>query len=287
MKLVTHTQGSDAWKAWRREGIGGSDVAAILGVSPYEDHTRAAVFAEKVHGTEREANFAMHRGQRLEPHARKAYQDRTRCIAPPVCVESSAGSWARVSLDGLCRPDRVAVRLEEIARLPAPARDRAMNQLAQQSVAPAGDPWILELKCPNWQTHDAALAGVVAEHFAVQCQWQMFVTQVQRLDFASFNPGDRFTPDSFPLLARWRAMPTSRDNPKPTLLDLWLAAKPQPPMPADWLAVIAVEPDHEKQAWILEEVGRFWAEVLEAREALPAKKLEPARGHGSVEAEFA
>lgn len=83
MKIVHLTQGLPEWKTWRLQGLGGSDVAAIVGVSPYQDHTRAVVFAEKVHGIEREANFAMRRGNRLEPHARAAYERFRRCSAPP------------------------------------------------------------------------------------------------------------------------------------------------------------------------------------------------------------
>lgn len=258
MKTVVHTQGSDAWKAWRLGGIGGSDVAAILGVSPYEDHTRESVFREKVTGVERESSFAMKRGQRYEPHARFAYEQRQRCTAPPVCVEMQGCEWARVSLDGLCSSGAVIDPLR----------------------------WILELKAPSWETHDAALAGVIAEHFEVQCQWQLLVCGLDRLDFASFNPGERFTPKNWPLfgawedrVAKWLKRPKCDRGQRPELLDLWLelpVAK-RPPQPADWLAVQALAPDAEKQAWILEEAGRFWFEVLEAREAAAkGKALESA-----------
>jgi putative phage-type endonuclease len=244
MKLVQHDQGSDAWKAWRREGIGGSDVAAILGLSPYIDppHTRAVVFAEKVHGIERDANFAMRRGTRLEPAARKLYRDRARCTTDPICVEMDGCPWARVSLDGLCTSGAVIVA------------DRVQ--------------WILELKCPNWQTHDAALNGVVAEHFNVQCQWQLLVCGLDRCDFASFNPGARFSPAGFPGFEAWRDMPPLK----------------RPPAPVEWLAVCAVEPDRAIQAQIMEEAGRFWMEVLEARAAFDT---EAKRDRPNVEAEFA
>lgn len=225
MKLVQHNQGTDTWREWRRGGLGGSDIAAILGLSPYTDppHNRETVFKEKVHGIERPVNFAMNRGTRLEPAARRAYELRHRCTAPPTCVEMDGCPWARVSLDGLCTNGAVI------------------------------DPlwWILELKCPNWQTHDLALGGVVAEHFMVQCQWQLLVCGLERLDFASFNPGQRFTPASAIPFERWVTMPENC----------------RPAMPAEWLAEVEVSPDHEKQAWILDEVGRFWLEVLEARAA--------------------
>lgn len=223
-KLILH-QGSPEWLAWRREGLGGSDIAAVLGISPYEDATREAVFNAKVHGTEREANFAMNRGKRLEPEARAAYTDRNRCQAPPYCVEMDGCPWARVSLDGLCSNG---------ATIPSERRE-----------------WILELKCPNWETHDLALAGVVPEHFDVQCQWQMLVCGLDRCDFASFNPGQKFTPGN--------ALP----------FDEWLKLNPRerPPRPAEWLAQVAVPPDPDRQAWILEEAGRFWFDVIEARTA--------------------
>jgi putative phage-type endonuclease len=223
MKTVVHNQGSPQWKAWRRDGIGGSDVSAILGLSPYTDppHTRETVLAEKVHGIEREANFAMTRGSRLEPAARRAYELRHRCTAPPVCVEMDGCPWARVSLDGLCSDHAV------------------INPL----------PWILELKCLNWMAHDLALGGCVAEHFMVQCQWQLLVCGLGRLDFASFNPGQRFTPAGYMAFERWMTMPES----------LRPAASPE------WLAEVEVRADAEQQAWVLEEAGRFWFEVLEAR----------------------
>lgn len=241
MKIVQHNQGSALWKAWRLGGLGGSDIAAILGISPYVDppHNRATVWAEKVHGIERDVNFAMHRGSRLEPVARRAYELRNRCTAPPACVEMAGCDWARVSLDGLCTNGAVI----------NPVR------------------WILELKCPNWMTHDLALGGVVAEHFMVQCQWQLLVCGLGRLDFASFNPGQRFTPPGAMPFDPWLTMPEAL----------------RPPLPREWLAEVAVAPDAERQAWILDEAGKFWFEVLEARAAfdheagvLPAKRPDVA-----------
>lgn len=244
MKRVSHNQGSDAWKLWRRGGIGGSDIAAIIGVSPYEDATRAAVVAAKVHGIERELTQAMYRGTILEPHARSLYQTRHRVSAPPACVEHDELPWARASLDGLC------------ASVSAGTTERLE--------------WLLELKCPGWETHDLVLAGIVAEHFLVQCQWQMFVTGVSRCDFVSFNPGERFTPRDWSL--PWKTMLEVRKDggtiPAP---ETW---------PRDWLAEVRLEADRDKQQWLLGEAAVFWLEVEELRAAL-------ARDARAMEAEFA
>ena len=228
MKRVTHTQGSADWLTWRRGGLGGSDIAAILGLSPYPDGTRENVFREKVHGWEKPQNGAMYRGTVLEPHARAAYMRHARCQARPVCVEMDGCPWARVSLDGLC--DNGAVIASE--RLE----------------------WILELKAPGWETHDLALAGCVAEHFEVQCQWQMLVCGLSRCDFASFNPSARFTPAGAMQWDEWRKLP----------------AISRPQMPPEWLAVMPVPPSVERQAWIMEEASQFWFEVCEARASVAA-----------------
>lgn len=230
MKTVALNQGSPAWLAWRRGGLGGSDIAAVMGLSPYPDATRESVFADKVHGAEREANFAMRRGTRLEPHARAAYEARQRCSAPPACVEHSDYPWARVSLDGLCS-DHAVVN---------PRR------------------WELELKCPNWETHAAALEGIVPDHFLVQIQWQLLVCGLDACDYASFNPGQRFTPAGFSMTG-----------------DEWMDANPKtrPPMPPEWLAVVPVAADPARQAEILEAAAAFWFEIEEARESLAGKAV--------------
>lgn len=163
MKLHNLTQGSDPWRRWRFEGIGGSDVAAILGLSPFQDATRSRLLEEKIHRRERETNFAMRRGNRLEPTARAIYERKRLCTAPPVCVEHDQCSWMRVSLDGLCR---------------------------QKHFDRKG--WILELKCANWQVHSMALAGEVPEYYRVQCQWQLLVSGLDFCEFMNYSQHERF-----------------------------------------------------------------------------------------------
>lgn len=59
---------TDADIAARRRGIGSSDVPAIVGVSPYADHTPMSVYAAKVGiAVEREHSDAMEWGHMIEP----------------------------------------------------------------------------------------------------------------------------------------------------------------------------------------------------------------------------
>lgn len=160
------TQGLPEWLEWRKQGIGGSDAATILGVSPFEDATVENLFREKVEGWERPVNFAMRQGTRLEPTARLAYQRWASCVAPPVCVEHPDAPWMRVSLDGLCT-----------------------NHAA---IAAEREQWVLELKVPGWEAHSWALAGEVPDYYRPQCQWQLLCTGLDRLDYASFCRHSRY-----------------------------------------------------------------------------------------------
>lgn len=108
-----------------------------------------------------------------------------------------ARARARASLDGICEPDN-------------------------------GLPWLLELKCPRWETHELLLAGVVPDYFAVQVQWQLLITGLRWADVASFNNGKRFAE-------------------------------------GDWLEVVPVEADAGLQTTLLEAAAEFWMEVIEAR----------------------
>lgn len=208
-------QGSPAWLAWRLGGVGGSDAATVLGVAPFEDATVENLFREKVDGWVRPTNFAMRRGTRLEPTARTLYEIAHRCKATPVRVEHDDAPWCRVSLDGLCRDDH-----EE-----------------------AADPWVLELKCPNWQSHSWALAGEVPDYYRPQCQWQLFATGLDRLDYVSFSTAERFATN-------------------------------------DRLAVVRVEPDAELQATLIEACGKFWDEVVRRRAAKAEQSFEEGKQQG-------
>lgn len=218
MKVIPHEQGSLAWKLWRRSGVGGSDVAAILGIAPFPDATRANLLREKVTGAERETNFSMRRGTRLEPVARELYARHAGCTAVPVCVEHPDAAWMRCSLDGVCQ-----------------SRPRVAGSAA----------WVLELKVPRWEVHDYALAGIVPDYYAVQCQWQLLVCGLDRCDFASFTENERFA---------------ERDR----------------------LAVVTLTTDAEVQGRCLEAAEPFWREVVAARAALRADRQ---RRFGRMEAE--
>jgi putative phage-type endonuclease len=158
MRVVHHEQGSPEWLRWRADGIGGSDIAAILGLSPFPDATPEKLLKEKIERTTRNTNFAMRRGTFLEPKARAFFELRIGYLYVPLCVEHDDQSWMRVSLDGFC-----AQRLD-----------------------------LLEVKAANFKVHDYALSGLVPDYYLVQVQWQLITAGVKVGHFINYNDAAQF-----------------------------------------------------------------------------------------------
>ncbi len=178
-KIIDLPQGSPAWLNWRLDGVGASDLASILGISPYKNASREAVFREKVARVQREGTYAMRRGNLLEPEARAAYQRRHPCNVKVCCVEHPLYSWARSSLDGLCWTG---------GAMPA-------------------NPWILELKNLKESVHRQTLDGKVPEFNVPQLQWQMFCSGLRIAHYASYSKHSAFDGDD-----RLAVVPVRRDE---------------------------------------------------------------------------
>jgi putative phage-type endonuclease len=145
-------QDGEDWLAWRRAGIGGSDAAAILGVSPWK--TAHQVWLEKTGRLEPLVTAAMQRGKDLEPIARRAYEARTELIVQPGTFTHPAWPVMRCSVDGI-------------------TLDGAC---------------VLEVKCPGLAGHASAVAGTVPDYYVPQCQHILAVTQAKVLHYWSYCP---------------------------------------------------------------------------------------------------
>ncbi len=157
MKYVDLQQGTAAWLAWLRGGLGGSDAPAILGLSPWKTPER---LLQELSGQvePEESTFAMRRGQRLEPLGRAEYEHRTGVGMEPCCAEHDHTVWMRASLDGL-------------------------NLL--------GD-ILVEIKWPKYTDHESALFGRVPDYYVAQVQHQLHVSGAQVAHYFSCSEHSRF-----------------------------------------------------------------------------------------------
>ncbi len=99
MRIVELEQATDEWKKWRNAGIGSSDIATIMGVSPYQ--TPYALWEEKcgVRLSFTGNSFTTH-GILNEPHARDWLNANLQLKLKPICVEDHDNPIFKASLDG-------------------------------------------------------------------------------------------------------------------------------------------------------------------------------------------
>lgn len=135
-------QGSPEWLEWRHGGIGGSDIAAIMGLSPFKD--AVDVYNEKKGISVPFVNDAMRRGTQNEPRAREAFERAMDMKFPATCWQHDEHDFCRVSLDGY-----------------------------NDDHAPA----ILEIKVTSPANYDKLLrSGDSPPHYVMQVQWQLLAT---------------------------------------------------------------------------------------------------------------
>jgi putative phage-type endonuclease len=152
--IVAHEQGTRAWHLWRRDGIGASDAATIMGESPFKNSNellrekRGAVLSTS-------PNAAMARGMALEPEARRHYNAHTGREMVPVCLQSTQYTWLRASLDGL-----------------------AVDHDA-----------VVEIKCGKTAYRTTLQTNSVPDYYYGQLQHILAVTGLESIDFWCYWPG--------------------------------------------------------------------------------------------------
>jgi putative phage-type endonuclease len=153
MKIINLTPQSEAWHAWRRKGIGASDIGAIMGVCPYR--SRFDIMKDKFGLSEPTFNSRMQKGIEFEPEARDAFEARHPGMKyPALMIEHDEVSHWHASLDGYCQFTRDG----------------------------------LEIKIPGQKTMDMARYGQIPLHYQYQMQWQMIVSGGYRTWYFVYNP---------------------------------------------------------------------------------------------------
>lgn len=156
--ISTAEQGSDEWLEARRGGIGGSDVAAVVGANPWR--TPLEVWLDKTGQMPREGktNERMGWGHRLEPVIREHYaaqRQRTWVDEVPGVLAHPSVTIAQASLDGLVN-------------------------------AESGQ-WGLEVKTTG-QTWDRP-----PDMYLLQVTWYMAVTGLPKFDIAVLSRGQEYS----------------------------------------------------------------------------------------------
>jgi len=156
MRFNDLEQGTTNWLEWRRKGIGASEAAAVLGLSPWthrEDLLREKTSPARV---QQDDNHHTLRGKKLEPVAREMYEDLMGWGMEVFCASHDEYDFIRASFDGVRKKDHKI---------------------------------ILEIKCPSQRWHEHTLTEGVPDWYFAQIQHQLLVNEKAELaHFVSYCP---------------------------------------------------------------------------------------------------
>lgn len=156
----------DEWLTWRRRGIGGSDIAAILGWSNWAHP--AGVYLDKTGQLDdHDAGEAARWGKLLEAAIADEFTERTglHVAAEQLCVAKVMPGWQRCTLDGL------------VLETPGP---RPKHQALTDALG------VLEIK------NSAAWAwDTIPDEYECQVQWQLGITGLTHAWLAVLHGGRR------------------------------------------------------------------------------------------------
>lgn len=151
----------DVWLAARRPGIGASEIAAVMGISPYD--SPFSLWWRKHMGWDADVNEEMDAGRRLEPAIANWFAD----AHPDVNVRKT-GLWRNDTRPfQLATPDRMLMP-------PGRAGLKACTALLECKAAYSWDGWGDE------GTDD------IPVHYRAQCLWQMDTLGVDLVHVAAF-----------------------------------------------------------------------------------------------------
>lgn len=159
--VLPHDAPRDEWLAARRDGIGASEIAAVMGISPWD--SPFSLWWRKHMGWEIADNPEMAAGRRLEPVIADWFADQ----APGVYVTRSGLFRASEREWQLCTPDR-ELHLHECG----------------VSDYPIG---LLECKAAfSWEGWGEEGTSEIPVHYKAQGLWQLDVFGLDAVHFAAF-----------------------------------------------------------------------------------------------------
>lgn len=175
--LPIPTEGRADWLFKRRDGIGASDVAGILELSPWA--TPFSVWASKTQELEDEATEAMRWGLRLEDLIIEAFEAQTdlHVHGRQWLVRHNRHPWAMATLDGLPF-ESPEIDYEDVYD--------TLGVFAPGEFEPLG---VIEVKT---DAGFGAWSDGVPDHVRIQVMWQMFVTGLTNAWLAVLHGGRRF-----------------------------------------------------------------------------------------------
>lgn len=123
VKIINLRQDSKEWHEFRQNGIGSSDIATVMGISPYK--SAYSLWEEKTGRTPfpQRPNLAMQHGKREEPKALAWIQKHRKKDYQPIVVQHDQYPFLYASLDAYSRLDNGMIEI----KAPYSAKNQAIR----------------------------------------------------------------------------------------------------------------------------------------------------------------
>jgi len=149
-KIIQCEQGSAEWHSLRNKMISATNIAPIMGISPWK--TALMLYEEKLGYREPEKlNEKMTEGMLLEEHARSFFNKQHNTDFQPIVLQHGNINYLMSSLDGI-------------------------NSNGE----------ILEIKCGKG-SHELAKQGIIPDYYLCQVQCQIFCSNVSEAHYFSYR----------------------------------------------------------------------------------------------------
>jgi putative phage-type endonuclease len=209
VSLATLVTDRDSWLAERRTGIGASEAAAAMGLSPYE--SPLGLYLRKTGAVpDAEETEAMRWGTRLEPLLAEAYRERTgkAILQSQVFLRDPDAPWRLATLDGI-DSDGDLVEFKTTNAF-------AGRDLGEDDTDQLPDHWVI-------QAHQQmAVAGAERVRFGVLVGGQSFRT------FTVERDGDLIAAVMAAVDGFWKRHVEKRVAPDPSAVDLAVLSRVRP-----------------------------------------------------------
>lgn len=114
-RIVVQDQKSDAWKTWRKEGIGASDAPIILGLSPYMKPYKLWQIKLGLCPDKTMSPFVEERASQIENAARATLELELGYNIPGVCAEDVDFPFLKASFDGFNEEHKTLMEAKWVA----------------------------------------------------------------------------------------------------------------------------------------------------------------------------
>lgn len=163
LRVLVSTKGMsrDQWLSWRKNGIGGSEVAALVGMHPYL--SPFAIYMDKVGELEpQEDNEAMRIGRDLEEYVAQRFTEKTgiRVRKNPHILMDDEFDYMIADIDRWSKKDGIGLECKTMS-----PNSKAVRGLEDDSVPP---------------------------QYYIQCQWYMMITGLKKWHLAILVLGKAF-----------------------------------------------------------------------------------------------